>query len=247
MTIDLGQLYHVAYVLIKAGNSPRPATWILEKSRDNGKTFEPWQYFARTPQECDSNFGAGSLGPITSDDTVICDTQFSGFTPFEGGEIMVLLLKDRPSKANFFTSAVLQEWTQATHVRLRLVKANTLLGHLMVQDPTVTRRFFYSLQRHLHTVVAVSATGTRTVAIFWTRRITTGGYAGANTTRREPAAKCARPTSPRKNGSKPPTPPASSARPATATSTRKSASTMPRLTSRVSSLPLDICRPVDLC
>lgn len=40
------QEFHVAYVLIKMGNSPRPAVWALEKSKDNGKTYHPWQYFS---------------------------------------------------------------------------------------------------------------------------------------------------------------------------------------------------------
>lgn len=41
------QLFHVAYVLIKFANSPRPDLWVLERSVDNGRTFTPWQYFAR--------------------------------------------------------------------------------------------------------------------------------------------------------------------------------------------------------
>lgn len=41
------QLFHVAYVLIKFANSPRPDLWVLERSVDNGRTFMPWQYFAR--------------------------------------------------------------------------------------------------------------------------------------------------------------------------------------------------------
>lgn len=41
------QLFHVAYILIKFANSPRPDLWVLERSVDHGKTFTPWQYFAR--------------------------------------------------------------------------------------------------------------------------------------------------------------------------------------------------------
>ena len=56
---------------------------------------------------------------------------------------MVSLLNNRPSRNNFFNSTVLQEFTRATNVRLRLIRTKTLLGHLMSvarQDPTVTRR-----------------------------------------------------------------------------------------------------------
>lgn len=41
------QLFHVAYILIKFANSPRPDLWVLERSMDHGRTFTPWQYFAR--------------------------------------------------------------------------------------------------------------------------------------------------------------------------------------------------------
>ena len=40
------QVFHVAYVLIKFANSPRPALWVLERSTDFGHTFQPWQFFA---------------------------------------------------------------------------------------------------------------------------------------------------------------------------------------------------------
>jgi hypothetical protein len=39
----------VAYVFIKMANSPRPGVWVLERSVDNGVTYQPWQYFADTP------------------------------------------------------------------------------------------------------------------------------------------------------------------------------------------------------
>jgi len=39
------KVFQVAYVIIKAANSPRPGNWILEKSID-GFNWEPWQFFA---------------------------------------------------------------------------------------------------------------------------------------------------------------------------------------------------------
>ncbi|CAH0393867.1 unnamed protein product [Bemisia tabaci] len=58
-------------------------------------------------------------------------------------------LNKRPSASEFFNSTVLQEYTRATNVRLRLLRTKTLLGHLVAvsrQDPTVTRRYFYSIK-----------------------------------------------------------------------------------------------------
>ncbi|XP_037870167.2 laminin subunit alpha [Bombyx mori] len=149
LTIDLGQEFHVAYVFVKMGNSPRPELWVLEKSTDYGKTFKPWQYFSDSPQDCERYFGKESLQPITKDDSVICSTEYSKIVPLEDGEIPISLLNDRPSSNMYFNSSVLQEWTRATNVRLRLLRTKNLLGHLMSvarQDPTVTRRYFYSIK-----------------------------------------------------------------------------------------------------
>ncbi|XP_046976709.1 laminin subunit alpha [Vanessa cardui] len=149
LTIDLGQEFHVAYVFVRMGNSPRPGVWSLEKSTDYGKTFKPWQYFSDSPQDCERYFEKESLQPITKDDSVICSTEYSKIVPLEGGEIPISLLNYRPSANKYFNSSVLQEWTRATNVRLRLLRTKNLLGHLMSvarQDPTVTRRYFYSIK-----------------------------------------------------------------------------------------------------
>jgi laminin alpha 3/5 len=133
----------VAYVYVRMGNSPRPGLWILEKSKDYGKSWSPWQYFSDSESDCTTYFGIDSHTPITRDDSVICTTEYSKLVPLEGGEIPISILNSRPSAKHYFNSTVLQEWTRATNVRFRFLKTKNLLGHLMSvrrQDPTVTRR-----------------------------------------------------------------------------------------------------------
>ncbi|XP_014209765.1 laminin subunit alpha isoform X2 [Copidosoma floridanum] len=149
LTINLGQEFHVAYVYVRMGNSPRPGLWVLEKSKDDGKTWSPWQYFSDSDSDCMTYFGIDSHTPITRDDSVICTTEYSKIVPLEGGEIPISILNNRPSAKHYFNSTVLQEWTRATNVRFRFLKTKNLLGHLMSvrrQDPTVTRRYFYSIK-----------------------------------------------------------------------------------------------------
>ena len=124
-------------------NSPRPGVWALEKSTDNGKTFQPWQYFADSEMDCYNIFATRTTKRIEKDDDVICTTEYSKVLPLEGGEILVSLVNNRPNSKNFTHADVLQNWTRATNVRLRLMRTKNLLGHLMAvakQDPTVTRR-----------------------------------------------------------------------------------------------------------
>jgi laminin alpha 3/5 len=124
-------------------NSPRPALWELQKSSDNGTTWSTWQYFADSASDCKNVFNTPIVKHIDRDDQVICVTEYSKLLPLEGGEIVISLVNDRPSSKNFSHSDVLQNWTRATNVRLKLLRTKTLLSHLvnkMRKDPSVTRR-----------------------------------------------------------------------------------------------------------
>jgi laminin alpha 3/5 len=69
-------------------NSPRPGVWVLEKSSDHGKTFQPWQYFADTPSDCYNFFSTYASKRIETDDDIICTTDYSKVLPLEGGEVI---------------------------------------------------------------------------------------------------------------------------------------------------------------
>ncbi|KAM5246653.1 laminin subunit alpha-5 [Ctenodactylus gundi] len=149
VTLDLGQVFHVAYVLIKFANSPRPDLWVLERSTDFGHTYQPWQFFASSKRDCLERFGPRTLERITRDDDAICTTEYSRIVPLENGEIVVSLVNGRPGAMNFSYSPLLRDFTKATNIRLRFLRTNTLLGHLMgkaLRDPTVTRRYYYSIK-----------------------------------------------------------------------------------------------------
>ena len=49
-------------------NSPRPGVWTLERSRDNGKTWQPWQHFAGNDAECQKYFNMHADEKIVADD-----------------------------------------------------------------------------------------------------------------------------------------------------------------------------------
>ena len=84
------QEFHVAYVIIKMANSPRPGIFVLERSRDYGVTWQPWQYFADTPSDCNTFFGMEAEQPISADDSVVCTTAYSKVVPLENGEVSFL-------------------------------------------------------------------------------------------------------------------------------------------------------------
>uniref|UniRef100_A0A663MDS5 Laminin subunit alpha 3 n=1 Tax=Athene cunicularia TaxID=194338 RepID=A0A663MDS5_ATHCN len=149
VTLDLRQLFHVAYILIKFANAPRPDLWILERSVDFGRTYTPWQYFAHSKADCLERFGKEADLPVRRDSDVLCTTEYSRILPLENGEIVVSLVNGRPGAKNFTYSPSLREFTKATNIRLHFLRTNTLLGHLISKaqrDPTVTRRYYYSIK-----------------------------------------------------------------------------------------------------
>uniref|UniRef100_A0A8D0CXN5 Laminin subunit alpha-1 n=1 Tax=Sander lucioperca TaxID=283035 RepID=A0A8D0CXN5_SANLU len=154
ITLDLKQIFQVAYVIIKAANSPRPGNWILERSLD-GVTFDPWQFYAISGAECLSHYNVTPrLGPPTykRDTEVICTSYYSRLNPLEHGEIHTSLINGRPG-ADDLTNELLN-FTSARYIRLRLQRIRTLNADLMTLstrdpreiDPIVTRRYYYSIK-----------------------------------------------------------------------------------------------------
>ncbi|KAL8600730.1 hypothetical protein ACOMHN_057318 [Nucella lapillus] len=155
VTLDLGSIYQVAYVIVKAANSPRPGNWVLERSID-GQNYLPWQYFAMTDEDCRRVHGMEpTLGVPASlgDDEVICTSRYSRLDPLENGEIFVSIVNGRPGV--FQPSRVLLNFTSARYVRLRLLRIRTLNADLMFfqqyssyreLDSSVTRRYYYSIK-----------------------------------------------------------------------------------------------------
>ncbi|XP_053566671.1 laminin subunit alpha-2 isoform X2 [Bombina bombina] len=154
ITLDLHQVFQIAYVIIKAANSPRPGNWILERSLD-GFNFKPWQYYAITDGECLSRYNTtpSSAQPsYTRDDEVTCTSHYSKIHPLENGEIHTSIINGRPSAED--PTPTLLEFTSARYIRLRFQRIRTLNADLMTLtykdpkdiDPIVTRRYYYSIK-----------------------------------------------------------------------------------------------------
>ncbi|XP_072016336.1 laminin subunit alpha-2-like [Amphiura filiformis] len=152
ITLDLKQVFQVAYVIIKAANSPRPGNWILERSTD-GINYKPWQYFAQHDNDCERLYNTSAVGLMhrfTSDSEVLCTSYYSDLEPLGDGEIHTSIVNGRPSIK--MPSPELMDFLSARYVRLRFQRIRTLNADLMVDresgymDPLVYRRYFYSIK-----------------------------------------------------------------------------------------------------
>ena len=100
LTINLKNVYQVAYIILIAGVSPRPANWILERSLD-GVNWEVWQYHARSDEDCWLLYGLEPRkGKPTykEDNEVICTSYYSSLKPLEAGEVSISLVNERPGE-----------------------------------------------------------------------------------------------------------------------------------------------------
>lgn len=77
------------YVSLRSAHTPRPASFILERSLD-GDTYDAWQYFSVSDSECQNRYqlrGHGENYQFTSDSEVICSIKFNKPIPLKNGEV----------------------------------------------------------------------------------------------------------------------------------------------------------------
>lgn len=82
-------MYQVIFVSLKSAISPRPASWVLERSFD-GVEFLPWQFFGASDSDCRDRYslpGQNEPYAFASDMDVVCSTQFGKAIPLENGEV----------------------------------------------------------------------------------------------------------------------------------------------------------------
>lgn len=114
-------MYEIFSFKIKSAESAIPKVWILEKSID-GASYEPWQYFAISDDDCLRRFNLESHNAnyiFNNEREVICSTEFAESSRLKYGEAKFVVLKDRPMVDGFIT-AELMNFTLARYIRVRL-------------------------------------------------------------------------------------------------------------------------------
>ena len=85
LELQLEALFSFSEVVVTF-RSPRPASLVVERSRDFGATYEPYRFYSN---DCEGDFGMPDRsGVVTSADEVICTSQYSGIEPLTNGEVI---------------------------------------------------------------------------------------------------------------------------------------------------------------
>ena len=67
--------------------SPRPAAAVVERSRDFGATYQPYQFYSNN---CEEDFGMPARSGVRTVDEVICTSEYSSIEPLTNGEVSIL-------------------------------------------------------------------------------------------------------------------------------------------------------------
>ncbi|XP_043463177.1 laminin subunit gamma-1 [Leptopilina heterotoma] len=142
LTLRLGKTFDITYVRVLF-ESPRPESWGIYKRRNDKSFWEPYQFYSAT---CRDTYGLPESKDTTrGDDTrVLCTSEYSDISPLSKGTVAFSTLEGRPSAYYFETNTELQEWVQATDLRITLDRLNTF-GDEVFGDDQVLKSYYYAI------------------------------------------------------------------------------------------------------
>lgn len=142
LTLHLGKTFDITYVRVLF-ESPRPESWGIYKRKNEKSPWEPYQFYSATCR--DTYELPESKETIRGDDTrVLCTSEFSDISPLTKGIVAFSTLEGRPSAYYFETNPELQEWVQATDLRITLDRLNTF-GDEVFGDAHVLKSYYYAI------------------------------------------------------------------------------------------------------
>ncbi|CAN9498663.1 unnamed protein product [Ophioblennius macclurei] len=146
--LDLETMFQFSH-LVLTFKSFRPAAMLVERSRDFGRTWKVFRYFA---EDCSLHFPSVSSEPADSVDDVVCDGRYSGPEPSTGGEVVLKAL-DPVFQIQDPYAQNIQDLITLTNIRVNFTRLFTL-GDILLsrrrrqnqnQNRNPQDKYYYSL------------------------------------------------------------------------------------------------------
>uniref|UniRef100_A0A146ME41 Laminin subunit beta-1 n=4 Tax=Lygus hesperus TaxID=30085 RepID=A0A146ME41_LYGHE len=140
--LDLEAEFHFTHLIMKF-RTFRPASMLVERSSDFGKTWKVYRYFA---ENCAASFPRVKLykpdrGPFEP----YCESSYSQSTPVTDGEVILRVLNPS-SRSNYDPySEELQDLMKMTNLRINFTKLHTLGDDLLDSRKEIQEKYYYAI------------------------------------------------------------------------------------------------------
>ncbi|XP_028287743.1 laminin subunit beta-4 isoform X2 [Parambassis ranga] len=138
--LDLETVFQFSH-LVLTFKSFRPAAMLVERSKDFGRSWKVFRYFA---EDCPLHFPQVSDKPADSIDDIVCDSRYSGSEPSTDGEVVLKALDpifeiDNPYAPN------IQDLITLTNIRVNFTRLITLGDTLGRRRRNPQDKYYYAL------------------------------------------------------------------------------------------------------
>ncbi|GMR48250.1 hypothetical protein PMAYCL1PPCAC_18445, partial [Pristionchus mayeri] len=127
--------------LIMTFKSFRPASMIIERSSDFGKTWQVYRYFA---YDCANSFPGIPEGPPLKHTDVICTPAYSDVAPSTGGEIVYKAISPHIATDDPYSQEI-SSLLRITNLRFNFTKLHTLGDDLLDYRKEITEKYYYAI------------------------------------------------------------------------------------------------------
>ncbi|XP_039664896.1 laminin subunit beta-4 [Perca fluviatilis] len=125
--LDLETMFQFSHLVLNF-KSFRPAAMLVERSKDFGRSWKVFRYFA---EDCLLHFPSVSDQPADSVDDVVCDSRYSSSDPSTDGEVVLKALDPVFEIENLYAPHI-QDLITLTNIRVNFTRlftlGDTLLG-----------------------------------------------------------------------------------------------------------------------